>query len=66
MSTYDFSTLYTTWPHILVEDILINLIEKPSIERALCTLGVATEAHFLLRKHLKNIRHGLVKMYVMR
>ena len=28
MSTYDFSTLYTTLPHNLIKDKLIDLIEK--------------------------------------
>ena len=28
MSTYDFSTLYTTLPHNFIKDIRVNLIEK--------------------------------------
>ena len=28
MSTYDFSTFYTTLPHILIKDKLIDLIER--------------------------------------
>ena len=28
MSTYDFSTLYTTLPHDLIKDKLIDLIER--------------------------------------
>ena len=28
LSTYDFSTLYTTLPHNLIKDKLINLIER--------------------------------------
>ena len=28
LSTYDFSTLYTTLPHYLIKDKLIDLIEK--------------------------------------
>ena len=28
LSTYDFSTLYTTLPHILIKDKLIDLIER--------------------------------------
>ena len=27
LSTYDFSTLYTTWPHNLIKEKLINLME---------------------------------------
>ena len=28
LSTYDFSTLYTTLPHILIKDKLVDLIER--------------------------------------
>ena len=50
----------------LIKDNLIGLIQKePSIEKTLLTLHVTAEMHFLLRKSLKNIMHGLVKMYVM-
>ena len=42
---------------------LLILLKEPSIEKALLTLDVTTETHFLLRKKkLKNIMHGLVKM----
>ena len=66
LSTYDFSTLYTTLPHNLIKDKLIDLLKEPSILKALLTLHVTTEMHFLLQKNLKSIMHGLVKMYVMR
>ena len=67
LSTYDFSTLYTTLPHNLIEDKLIDLIERTlQKKKALLTLHVMTEMHFLLRKNLKNTMHGHVKMYVMR
>ena len=29
LSTYDFSTLYTTLPHHLIKDKLVDLIERP-------------------------------------
>ena len=45
---------------------LLILLKEPSREKALLTLHVMTEIHFLLQKNLKNITHGLVKMYVMR
>ena len=35
-------------------------------EKALLTLHVMAEMHFLRQKNLKNIMHGRVKMYVMR
>ena len=31
LSTYDFSTLYTTLPHNLIKDKLIDLIERLSL-----------------------------------
>ena len=45
---------------------LLILLKEPSREKALLTLLVVTEMHFLLQKNLKNIMHGRVKMYVMR
>ena len=54
-----FSTLFTSLPHNLIKCKLIDLI----IEKALLTLHVTTETHFLLRKTFKNIMHGLDKMY---
>ena len=48
MSTYDFSTLYTTLPHNSFKDKLID----PSIEKALLPLHVTTETHFLLWKKI--------------
>ena len=44
--------------------IIFNLLY--SREKALLTLHVVTEMHFLLQKNLKNIMHGRVKMYAMR
>ena len=43
----------------------IKLLKESSREKALLSLHVTTEMHFLLRKTLKNIMHGRVKMYVM-
>ena len=45
-----FSTLYTTLPHNLIKDKLIDLVEKPSREKTLLTLHVMTEMHFYFRK----------------
>ena len=53
LSTYDFSTLYTTLPHNLIKNKLIDLLKKPSREKALLTLHVMTEIHFLLQESLK-------------
>ena len=65
LSTDDFSTLYTTLPHILLKIKLI-VSKEPSREKALLTLHVMTEMHILLQKNLKTIMHGHVKMHVMR
>ena len=47
LSTYNFSTLYTTLPHNLIKDKLIDLIEKkPSRKKALLTLHVMTKNAF--------------------
>ena len=49
-----FPILYTTLPHNLIKDKnLLILMKVPSIEKALFTLHVTTETHFLLRKKLK-------------
>ena len=55
LSTYDFSSLYTTLPHNLIKDKLIDGIEAPSIEKNLLTLHVTTETHSLPQKKLKDI-----------
>ena len=38
------------------------LLKEPSREKGLLTLHVKSEIHFLLKKNLKNIMHGHVKM----
>ena len=48
IKTYDFSTLYTTLPHNLIKDKLIDLIKITFQENALLTLHVMTEMQFLL------------------
>ena len=55
LSTYDFSSLYTTLPHNLIKMNLFILLKEPSREKALLTLHVMTEMHVLLRKNLKKI-----------
>ena len=66
LSTYDFSTLYTTLPHNLIKDKLIDLIEKTFKREGPSYLACTDRNAFLLQKTLKNIMHGRVKMYVMR
>ena len=50
-------------------DVVLNLLillKGPSREKALLTLHIMTEIHFLLWKNQTKIMHGHVKMYVMR
>ena len=66
LSTYDFSTLYTTLPHNLIKDKLIDLIERTFQREGSPYLACNDRNTFLPQKNLKNIMHGRVKMYVMR
>ena len=66
LSTYDFSTLYTTLPHNLIKDKLTDLIERTPQREGSPSLACNDRNAFLLQKKLKNIMHGRVKMYVMR
>ena len=66
LSTYDFSTLYTTLSHTFIKDKLIDLIERTFQREGSPYLSCNDRMHFLLRKKPKNIIHGLVKMYLMR
>ena len=65
LSTYDFSTLYTTLPHNLIKDKLIDLIERTFNREGSPYLAcIGRNAFFTLEKPKKNIMHGLVKMFV--
>ena len=66
LSTYDFSTLYTTLPHNLIKDKLIDLIERTFQREGSPYLACNDRIAYLVRKNLKHIMHGHVKMYVMR
>ena len=66
-STNDFSTLYTTLPHNLIKEKLIDLIERTFQREGSPYLACNDRNAFLLqKKNLKNIMHGHAKMYVMR
>ena len=60
-----FSTLYTALPHNLIKDKLNDLIERIFIREGFPYLACNDRPALLLRKNLKTIMHGLVKMYVM-
>ena len=66
LSTYDFSTLYTTYPHNLIKDKLIDLIERTFQRTGSPYLACNDKNAFFASESLKNIMHGRVKMYVMR
>ena len=53
LSTYVFFTLYTTLPHNLIKDKLIDLIERTFQREGFLTLHVMTEMRFLLQKKTK-------------
>ena len=61
LSTYDFSTLYTTLPNNLIKDKLIDLIERTFQREGSHYLACNDRNAFLLQKNLKNIMHGLFK-----
>ena len=53
LSTYDFSTLYTTLPHNLIKDKLIDLIERTFQREGSPYLACNDRNAFLLQKNLK-------------
>ena len=65
----DLISIFPIFLYFVYNEVKINLLillKEPSREKALLTLHVMKEMHFLLQKNLKNIMHGRVKMYVMR
>ena len=65
MSTYDFSTLYTTLPHNLIKEKLIDLIELTFYKKEGKLYIACNDKKASLRKTIiKNITFGLVRMYV--
>ena len=53
MSTYDFSIIYTTLPHNLIKDKLIDLIERPFNSDDSPYLACNDRNAFFLWKNLK-------------
>ena len=53
LSTYDFSTLYTTLPHYLIKDKLVGLIERTFQREGSPYLACNDRNAFLLQKNLK-------------
>ena len=53
ISTYDFSTLYTTLPHDLIKEKLINLIQKTFAREQKPFLACNTEHAFFTDEHVQ-------------
>ena len=66
LSTYDFSTLYTTLPHNLIKEKLIDLIERTFYKKeGKLYLACNDKKAFSLRQTIiEDITFGLVRMYV--
>ena len=64
LSTYDFSTLYTTLPHNLIKEKLINLIEWTFKREGSPYLAVTKDGLSSLLKTQNYINFGLAKTSV--
>ena len=64
LSTYDFSTLYTTLPHNLIKEKLINLIEWTFKREGSLILPVTKDRLSSLLKTQSDINFGLAKTSV--
>ena len=60
-STYDFSTLYTTLPHNLIGNQLVDLIENTFRREEVFHLACNEEHAFFASEVHKNMIYGLVK-----
>ena len=65
LSTYDFSTLYTTLPHHLIKDKLIDLINRTFIRENTQYLACNEECAFSLLMYIIITIYGRVKKSVM-
>ena len=61
ISTYDFSTLYTTLPHNLIRNQLVDLIENTFRREETLYFACNTERAFFAYEEHKNMIYGLVK-----
>ena len=66
LSTYDFSTLYTTLPHNLIKEKLLDLIKQTFYKKEgkLYLDCNDKKAFFTSAAFIKDITFGLVRMYV--
>ena len=66
LSTYDFSTLYTTLPHNLIKDKLIDPIERTFKREGFTYLVCNERSAFFTSEIPKKYHAWSCKMYVMR
>ena len=68
LSTYDFSTLYTTLSHKLIKEKLLDLIERAFKKiikmKVRFILTVTVRKRFSLLRTIEDFNYGLVRMYV--
>ena len=61
ISTYDFSTLYTTFPHTLIRNQLVDLIENTFWREEVLYFACNEERAFSRPKNIHNMIYGLAK-----
>ena len=61
ISTYDYSTLYTTLTHNLIRNQLVDLIENTFRREEALYLACNEERDFFASEEHKNMIYGLVK-----
>ena len=61
ISTYDFSTVYTTLPHNLIRNQLVDLIENTFRHEEVLYLACNEEHAFFASEEHKNMIYGFVK-----
>ena len=66
LSTYEFSTLYSTLPHNLIKEKLLDLIERTFYKKEgkIYLACNDKKAFFTSKTIIKDINFGLVRMYV--
>ena len=65
LSTYDFSTLYTTLPHNLIKEKLLDLIERTFYKKeGKLSIACNDKKAFFTSTYHYDITFGLVRMYV--
>ena len=64
LSTYDFATLYTTLPHNLIKDKLVDLIERIFQREGSLYIVCNDKSAFFTSDAARNYNYGLVKKCV--